>query len=137
MKKYVLGFMFVYDNCVLIERTKDDWQYGLVNGIGGKIEDNEDPYDAMIREFEEEAGAETYYHEWNHVITLDDSQSWIIYVFRGDSNRHLDLNQFCDEGKICLFHTCPENMEQTARWLYYMCVDKSTHDTRKNNEPII
>lgn len=137
MKKYVLGFMFVGDNCVLIERTKDDWQCGLVNGIGGKIEDNEDPYDAMIREFEEEAGVHTHYHEWNHVITLDNSLSWIIYVFRGDSSRHFDLNQFCDEGKIGLFHTCPENMEQTARWLYYMCVDKPTHDTRKNNEPII
>jgi len=58
MIKYVVGFLFSpeMDKVVLIEKTHPDWQKGLLNGVGGKIEMDEEPNICMIREFEEEAG---------------------------------------------------------------------------------
>lgn len=64
--KYVLGFAFCqYLNQVLvINKTKPDWQVGMFNGVGGKIEPNETPYEAMVREFKEETGADTQVDQW-------------------------------------------------------------------------
>ena len=64
---YVLGFMFSATNenkVILIEKLKPSWQCGLLNGIGGKIEAGESPVQAMVREFQEEAGLETTSQEW-------------------------------------------------------------------------
>lgn len=57
MTQYVLGFMFYQDDVVLILKTKGpDVVVGKWNGVGGKIEVDENPYDAMAREFKEETG---------------------------------------------------------------------------------
>ena len=57
-QKYVLGFCFSLqlDQVLLIKKNKPDRQIGLYNGIGGKINKNERPTNAMIREFKEETG---------------------------------------------------------------------------------
>jgi len=56
VKNYVLGFMFdsYYRRVLLIAKNHPEWQKGRLNGIGGKIEDNESPMHAMEREFREE-----------------------------------------------------------------------------------
>jgi 8-oxo-dGTP diphosphatase len=56
MKRYVLGFVFDfgYHNVLLILKAKPDWQFGKLNGLGGKIEQGETPAQAMAREFREE-----------------------------------------------------------------------------------
>lgn len=58
MKHYVLGFLFNSGTTevVLIRKERPTWQYGLLNGVGGHIEPNETPSEAMSREFEEETG---------------------------------------------------------------------------------
>lgn len=43
-------------NVALVRKNKPEWQKGKLNGIGGKIETGEGPYDAMVREFREETG---------------------------------------------------------------------------------
>ena len=55
---YTCGFLFDPDRrrCALIRKDHPDWQAGLLNGIGGKLEPLEPPASAMVREFEEEAG---------------------------------------------------------------------------------
>ena len=52
MINYVTGFMFSQDllNVGLIKKLKPKWQSGLYNGIGGKIEHDESPYEALARE---------------------------------------------------------------------------------------
>lgn len=57
--EYVLGFAFnlATESVLLIEKQKPDWQRGLLNGVGGKIEESDrQPHDAMSREFFEETG---------------------------------------------------------------------------------
>lgn len=64
--EYVLGFVFsdiseseTGTEVILILKNKPDYQKGKLNGIGGKIEPNEGPLEAMRREYEEEAGVAT------------------------------------------------------------------------------
>ena len=56
--RYVVGFLFNQElsNVCLIRKLKPEWQKCLLNGVGGKIEVDESPFDAMIREFAEETG---------------------------------------------------------------------------------
>jgi len=58
MQTYVVGFLFNdKDEVCLVEKMRPQWQRGRLNGVGGHIEDGETPQQAMVREFEEEAGA--------------------------------------------------------------------------------
>ena len=61
---YCCGFMRdIRDQTILLVRKqKPDWQRGRLNGIGGAIEENETPLNAMIREWHEEAGFD--YRDW-------------------------------------------------------------------------
>lgn len=60
MKQYCCGFLFhpTYNEVLLIEKRRPEWQRGLLNGVGGHVEDGEAPYVAMVREFKEEVGVE-------------------------------------------------------------------------------
>lgn len=56
-QRYVVGFLFnaLFSRVALIRKQKPKWQSGLLNGIGGKIEEGENAMTAMRREFGEEA----------------------------------------------------------------------------------
>lgn len=56
--RYVLGFVFNHDasKVLLIQKNRPAWQAGKFNGLGGKIEGQESPLLAMVREFREETG---------------------------------------------------------------------------------
>lgn len=55
MKKYVVGLIFdkEMEHVLMLKRLKAPYT-NLYNGVGGKIEEQETPKDAMIREIEEE-----------------------------------------------------------------------------------
>ncbi|QIK71387.1 8-oxo-dGTP diphosphatase [Propioniciclava coleopterorum] len=68
----VLAFVTRGDAVLLVHRTADpaDEQYGLFNGLGGKIEPDEDAVAALRRELREEAGIEAT------ALTLRGTLSW-------------------------------------------------------------
>lgn len=79
---YVVGFAFSEDlqRVALIRKVKPSWQAGRLNGIGGKIEPDEDGLSAMIREFEEEAGVRI--DDWKMFAQLGDADlDWLVYFF--------------------------------------------------------
>jgi 8-oxo-dGTP diphosphatase len=88
-KKYVNGFLFdSYGEYVtLIEKAKPEWQAGLLNGVGGKVESGETFEEAMTREFLEEAGVEVL-HEGPY----------------GNWTRFMDLKWEEKGGGICVFY---------------------------------
>jgi 8-oxo-dGTP diphosphatase len=56
-QQFVVGFAFnELERVLLVEKKRPDWQKGLLNGIGGKIEPGETPAEAMDRECLEETG---------------------------------------------------------------------------------
>ena len=87
-RKYVVGFMLdpTLSKVVLIRKTKPEWQAGLLNGVGGKIEPDEGALTAMYREFKEETGVENV--EWKPYLTLQTPHSEI-HFFRATGNVHL------------------------------------------------
>src|SRR5688572_19942605 len=79
---YVAGFMFSADkrHVALIKKSKPGWKKGKLNAIGGKIEEGEIAYEAMTREFREEAGVSTDFDTWTHFLTMKGS-SWAVLFF--------------------------------------------------------
>ena len=61
VKSYVVGFMLdpTLTRVVLIRKNRPAAQVGKLNGVGGKVEQDETPLAAMSREFHEETGVET------------------------------------------------------------------------------
>lgn len=58
MNRYVVGFLFDTKKTVvlLVEKKRPEWQKGLLNGVGGSIEEGETPEQTMHREAREEVG---------------------------------------------------------------------------------
>lgn len=86
-QEYVVGFMFddSMSNVALIRKQKPEWQAGLLNGIGGKIEEAELPAHAMSREFSEEAGFYVPAADWKNFCSMggtnNDGQTFHVEFF--------------------------------------------------------
>jgi 8-oxo-dGTP diphosphatase len=80
---YVCGFMFEPMGGIVVMTLKDRpvWQAGKLNGVGGKIESGEQPRDAMVREFKEEAGLDTDPDQWREFATLS-GPDFRVHFFR-------------------------------------------------------
>lgn len=87
MKRYVVGFVFnrKMDEVLLIHKLKPKWQAGRLNGIGGKVEENEDYFTAMAREFKEETGMVVPEHRWREYCVLT-GRDWVGHFFTVDAD---------------------------------------------------
>jgi 8-oxo-dGTP diphosphatase len=82
--RFVDGLMFdpLLSRVVLIRKIRPEWQAGLLNAVGGKVEPNESAFNAMAREFEEETGVTGL--QWR---------------------QFLDLKLLRDSGTLCCFYS--------------------------------
>lgn len=117
MTRYVLGFAFddAGEHVVLIKKTKPAWQAGKFNGVGGKIEAQEFAFEAMAREFEEEAGV--YCAKWVNYARMS-GPNWtceVYYVFDTDVRAFATTQT---EEEICTFsvQSLPETISNVP-WL--------------------
>jgi 8-oxo-dGTP pyrophosphatase MutT (NUDIX family) len=77
---YVAGFLLDdTGRVVLVRKNRPEWQAGKLNAVGGKIEPGEEPYDAMRREFYEEAGLGI--HGWDHFATVA-GEGFAVWFYR-------------------------------------------------------
>ena len=79
--RYVAGFLFKKRAVLLIRKTRPEWQDGLLNGIGGKVEPGELPRDAMAREFEEETGLKTLPADWTEYC-VEQGSVYTVHFFK-------------------------------------------------------
>lgn len=129
-KQYVVGFMFndTGTEVVLIRKEKPDWQKGSLNGVGGKLEENEFPYDAMIREFKEETGVQTNFGEWEQFANLH-SNDWNVTVYRCFSHKVSDVKTMEEEvigvyNIKELFNNENEKIIDSLFWLIPLALDR-------------
>ena len=96
---YVAGFAFDRDRnrVALIRKKRPKWQEGLLNAIGGKVEPDENPIDAMRREFFEETGAEVPH--WTWMLSLVDAghDAWEVYFYFANDVTLENLRSMEDE----------------------------------------
>ncbi|MDO8617654.1 MAG: NUDIX domain-containing protein [Candidatus Uhrbacteria bacterium] len=130
MKKYTLGFIFnaSLDKVLLMHKLKPDWQVGKLNGLGGKMEDEEDGIRGIQREIKEEAGLNTEPSDWIYIGTLH-SATWTMevfgYIYTGDLTDAKSL----EEERVEWFDVekLPKNVINNLRWLIPMTLDKLKH----------
>lgn len=86
IKRYTLMFAHfgVYDNhcrqTLFVRKPEGSIHAGLLNLPGGKVEPNEDPRDAAIRELHEETGAEGTFPQYMGRLT--NGATYEIFVYR-------------------------------------------------------
>lgn len=80
---YVVGFCFfgtpTDPSVVLIRKKRPAWQEGKLNGIGGHIEPNENPYQAMNREWSEETMGMPV--EWSDYARWNSDAGGFVHAF--------------------------------------------------------
>lgn len=84
MKKYTLAFIFnkELEKVLLIRKNKPVEQAGLLNGIGGKMEEFDVTFlDCIKREVEEETGLVLKKEDFINVGNLTDDEHYIVEVF--------------------------------------------------------
>ena len=130
MKKYVTGFLFSNDTSkvVLIKKINPQWQKGLFNGVGGKIEVNELSVDAMVREFEEEAGVVIAQEQWRCYVKIHRPNCYDLDVYFAHSDLAFEARTI-EREQIQLFdtHSLPKNLIPNLKWLIPMALDKEAN----------
>jgi 8-oxo-dGTP diphosphatase len=124
VSKMVLGFMFNENetDVLLIEKKRPVWQKGKFNGIGGKVEEGENSFEAMKREFREETGIEQSY--WRYIVTMS-GNDWSVDVFTCKSGDIWDYKSMEEEAVILasLDELDKINVVSNLYWLIPMCLD--------------
>ena len=138
MTRYVVGFAFWRDKVLLIHKKKGPpYVIGKLNGVGGKIENDEAIVKAMSREFAEETGVETWPSVWEHVAVMrgnadegNDYELNVLYAYlpdvtdfsaiknpetAGEDLYWIELDGFENRGIV-------ENL----KWLIPLCLDRTT-----------
>lgn len=120
----VVGFIISPDKqrIALIRKEKPQWQKGLLNGIGGKVEEGESLINALIREVNEEACVEIT--EWRRIAEIEDTDV-VVHFFVSFTDK-IDSVKTATNEKIevheiarLLFLEVVPNL----RWLIPMCFD--------------
>jgi 8-oxo-dGTP diphosphatase len=123
----VCGFFFdeARTKVALIRKKKPDWQKGKLNGVGGKIEEEEGPHTAMAREFEEETGHKTQKEDWALYFQLEDKvNGYRIWYFR--ANGDLDQLRTVEDEEVEIIPLGAVNMANLVHnltWLIPMALD--------------
>jgi 8-oxo-dGTP diphosphatase len=125
-KRYVAGFMFYEDAVLLVRKESPDWQRGLLNGVGGKVEVGESGTEAMVREFREETGVATRQSDW-HSFCRETGSDYCTDFFATRVKRLPAVPLLNDAGEAQAFFLL-SNLESARvvgnlRWLIPMALD--------------
>lgn len=134
--KYVAGFVFTKDQLqvLLMTKKRPEWQKGMLNGIGGKVEKGETADEAMIREF----GEETVYcpeTRWERFATLvgrnEDGELFEVKFFRSFGIYAINIPRTDLHDEICELYdvdNLPSNVIPNLRYLIPMALIAGQED---------
>jgi 8-oxo-dGTP diphosphatase len=127
VKRYSVGFMFGpgLGQVALIRKARPEWQRGKLNGVGGHIEEGETPRQAMVREFKEETGVETYESDWTFVVVLT-GPGYELNIFKARAMLHHSFTTQTDEPVNWVTSwNLPHDIIPNLRWIIPLCWDES------------
>jgi 8-oxo-dGTP diphosphatase len=116
---YVVGFYFSIedDGVLLIRKNRPAWQRGRLNGVGGKIEEGETAYDAMVREFQEETGI--FEPKWESYCQI--VGNWgSIEIFKSYGEPQLAKNVTDEKLEVHNWDILPSDVLPNLTWLVPM-----------------
>ncbi len=122
-REYTVGLVFrnFGKEVALIKKTHPEWQSGRLNGIGGRIEDGETPFETMCREFREETGATVA--GWGKFCELRHQDRTIHYfVTHGGYALSSTTDEIVSWYKVRDISTLP--VIQNLLWLIPLALDK-------------
>ena len=136
---YCLGFVFSLerDQVLLLKKARPDWQAGLFNGVGGKVEKGEYSQDAMVREFEEETGVSTDLDDWEFYVSMqnDDWKVDCYFAFMPIEQmveacrNSKDSDEPCKMFPIRSLQDC-EVVLSNLKWLVPMALDEINYKVK-------
>lgn len=127
VKRYVAGFMFNprADVVALIEKKRPDWQAGFLNAIGGKMEGDETPDEAMRREFREETGIDCV--TWRPLVRLYRRDEWEVFFFYTRTSMVGLVETLTDETVHLCYPAWSSGMLPNLAWLMPMALCPTIH----------
>lgn len=118
-QKYVCGFAFnlTESRVALMLKNRPEWQKGFFNGIGGKMEDGENPGSAMSREWDEETDVTQPVGGWDRFCSLF-GVDYEVHFFRCNASIE-DIVSMSAGETVAAFDLCnlPANCLYNLRWL--------------------
>lgn len=101
MKKYTIGALFTpdFEEVLLIEKQRPDWQKGRLNFPGGHIEDGEVGCECVSREFKEEANVLIKPMDWFYIGMIENEGEYFVEFFAAvyNENEHGDVKSLTSE----------------------------------------
>ncbi len=121
--EYVVGFLFSKDKelVALIRKNKPAWQKGKLNGIGGKLKEDETPHEAMAREFEEEAGL--LVKDWTRIVVAA-NDSILVHFFRSFGSPYAAFSVTAETIDVYRIDSLPKACVPNLHWLIPLCLDE-------------
>jgi 8-oxo-dGTP diphosphatase len=120
MKKYTIGALFTadYKQVLLILKSKPAWQAGKFNFPGGSIEDGEDSYQCVAREFKEEANFNSTPESWHYIGKINNPGNYYVDFLTTICYDPAAIKSMT--GEKCKWVDCdaiPENVISNLYWL--------------------
>jgi 8-oxo-dGTP diphosphatase len=127
MQEYVAGLLFDDQGkrVALVLKNRPVWQAGNYNAIGGKIEPDEGPTDAMVREFAEEAGVEI--QDWQFQFSLWREGVYQVFFYAAWSTEALEQVTTIEDEPIHILDpmNLPSNVIFNIRWIVPLILDQT------------
>lgn len=126
MKKYTVGFIFTpdYSQVLLVHKNRPEWQNGLLNGVGGKIEEGESSVDCMVREVREETKLETKAEDWYCYTRIENANRFVDFYVATYSGPISDAVTATDEPVEWFpVSPLPANVIFNLNWLIPLAID--------------
>lgn len=125
-KQYVCGLVFdpYYTKVVLIKKNRPEWQVGMWNAVGGKLEESDGCGEAAIsREFEEETGVLINPDRWIEFATLTGNGyqiAWFTTTLKDTDLFKVSTVEDEEVGLFQLTELASMNLIPNVRWLIEM-----------------
>jgi 8-oxo-dGTP diphosphatase len=127
-QEWVAGFLFTddYRKVATIRKARPEWQKGKLNGVGGKVEPGETPYQAMCREWTEESGLVSP-PNWREYCCLD-WKGGRVYFFEAYSAWECNGFRYKDVDEVVNWFAINDDLYRETipnlRWLIPLAMDK-------------